>query len=63
MAKYVCVELVNNTCQEWQEYSNSIDMLSITQAQANLICLCLILVFVSGYHFRAIANLILGRRY
>jgi len=63
MAKYVCVELVENTCQQWQEYSNSIDMLAITQEQANLICLCLILVFVSGFHFRAITNLILGRRY
>lgn len=63
MAKYVCVKPVRGSCAEWQEYSNSIDMLAITQAQANLICLCLILVFVSGYHFRAITNLLLGRRY
>lgn len=63
MAKYVCVELVNNTCQKWQEYSNSIDMLAITQDQATAISLALLLVFVAGYKFRAIANIILGRRY
>lgn len=63
MAKYVCVELVGNTCHKWQEYSNSIDMLAITQEQANLICLLLILVFVSAFKFRAVANIILGRRY
>ena len=63
MAKYVCVELVNNTCHQWQEYSNSIDMLAITQSQANAISLGLVLVFVVSFKFRAIANIILRRRY
>ncbi|RKW43901.1 MAG: hypothetical protein D8B60_00500 [Moraxella sp.] len=63
MAKYVCVKLVNNTCHEWQEYQTSVDMLAISQNQADAISLVLILVFVGAFKFRAIANIILRRRY
>lgn len=63
MAKYVCVELVDNSCQQWQEYSNSLDMLAITEAQADLITWAIILVFITGYKFRAVINIILGRKY
>lgn len=63
MAKYVCVELVDGTCQKWQEYSNSLDMLAITETQADLITWGVILMFIGGYKFRAIVNIILQRRY
>lgn len=63
MAKYVCVKLVNNICHEWQEYQTSVDMLAISQNQADAISLVLILVFVGAFKFRAIANIILRRRY
>lgn len=69
MPKYVCTELsdadVDGTqiCMVWTEYSNSLDMLAITEADADLISTSLILVIFGAWTFRQIHNVILRRRY
>lgn len=69
MPKYVCLELstpdVNGVqnCMVWTEYVNSLDMLAITKADADLISTSLLLVIFGAWAFRQIHNVILRRRY
>lgn len=69
MANYVCTELstpdVNGfqNCVVWIEYVNSLDMLAITQAEANMISTSLLLVIFGAWAIRQIHNVILRRRY
>lgn len=69
MPKYVCSELSNadvdgtQHCMVWTEYVNTLDMLAITEAQADLISTSLLLVIFSTWTIRQIHNVILRRRY
>lgn len=69
MPKYVCSELSNadangiQNCMVWTEYVNSLDMLAITKADADLISTSLMLVIFGAWTFRQIHNVILRRRY
>lgn len=69
MANYVCTELsspdVNGfqNCVAWTEYVNSLDMLAITQSQANMISTALLTVIFGAWAIRQIQNVILRRRY
>lgn len=69
MPKYVCTELSNadvngmQNCMVWTEYVNSLDMLAITKADADLISTSLMLVIFGAWTFRQIHNVILRRRY
>lgn len=69
MPKYVCSELsspdVNGFqhCLAWLEYSSSLDMLAITQSQADQISTALLTVIIGAWAIRQVHNAILRRRY
>lgn len=70
MANYVCSELetVRNIyggydCKHWLEYQTSVDMLAITEQQADMILVSSLVVVFTAWIFRQVLNLILRRRY
>lgn len=63
MDKYVCVQLVDNVCQQWQAYQTSVDMLAITAHERNLILGAMLVLWFSAYGIRQVLNVVLRRRY
>lgn len=63
MANYVCTQLVENTCQSWQEFHSVIDMLAITGQQRDEILLSILALWFGAYIIRQVLNVVLRRRY
>lgn len=63
MDKYVCIQLVDNVCQQWQAYQTSIDMLAITQSERDIIIASTLVLWFAAYGIRQVMNIILRRRY
>lgn len=63
MDKYVCIQLVDNVCQQWQVYQTSVDMLVITAHERNLILGSMLVLWFSAYGIRQVLNVVLRRRY
>ena len=63
MDKYVCVQLVDNVCQQWQAYQTSIDMLAITAQERDLILASTLVLWFMAYGIRQVMNVVLRRRY
>lgn len=69
MPKYVCTELSSpsveglQNCLVWSEYVNSLDMLAITQSDANMISTSILFVIFATWAIRQVHNVILRRRY
>ena len=63
MEKYVCIQLVDNVCHQWQAYQTSIDMLAITQSERDIIITSTLVLWFAAYAIRQVMNVILRRRY
>ena len=63
MDKYVCIQLVDNVCQQWQAYQTSMDMLAITGQQRDEILLSILALWFGAYIIRQVLNVVLRRRY